>query len=64
MRYRTAARPAFMAHRFNDGVTAGTLVKLTPDTPLYWQQARAASGVLKGLSRAVASAARGALRVD
>jgi len=53
-----------MAHRFNDGVTAGTLVKLTPDTPLYWQQARAASGVLKGLSRAVASAARGALRVD
>lgn len=44
----------------------GTLVELVPDTPLdvplYWQQARAASGVLEGLSRAVLGAARGVLR--
>jgi LysR family transcriptional regulator (chromosome initiation inhibitor) len=44
----------------------GTLVELVPgtplDVPLYWQQARAASGVLEGLSRAVAEAARGVLR--
>ena len=43
----------------------GTLVELVPDTPLdmplYWQQARAASGVLEGLSRVVLGAARGAL---
>ena len=44
----------------------GTLVELVPgtplDVPLYWQQARAASGVLEGLSRAVLGAARGVLR--
>jgi LysR family transcriptional regulator (chromosome initiation inhibitor) len=43
----------------------GTLVELVPgtplDVPLYWQQARAASGVLEGLSRVVLGAARGAL---
>ena len=43
----------------------GTLVELVPDTsldvPLYWQQARATSGVLEGLSRVVLGAARGAL---
>lgn len=44
----------------------GTLVELVPDTPLdvplYWQQARAASGVLEGLNRVVLGAARGVLR--
>lgn len=44
----------------------GTLVELVPgtplDVPLYWQQARAASGVLEGLSRVVQEAARGVLR--
>ena len=43
----------------------GTLVELEPgtplDVPLYWQQARAASGVLEGLSRVVLGAARGTL---
>lgn len=43
----------------------GSLVELVPDTPLdvalYWHSARAASGVLDGLSRAVEAAARAAL---
>lgn len=43
----------------------GSLVELVPDTPLdvplHWHSARAASGVLDGLSRAVLAAARGAL---
>lgn len=43
-------------------LAAGSLVELVPDTPLdvplYWQQARAASGVLDGLTRAVLAAAR------
>lgn len=43
----------------------GSLVELVPDTPLdvplHWQSARAASGVLEGLSRAVLAAAGAAL---
>jgi LysR family transcriptional regulator (chromosome initiation inhibitor) len=43
----------------------GSLVELVPDTPLdvplYWQHARAASALVDGLSRRVASAARAAL---
>lgn len=43
----------------------GSLVALVPDTPLdvplYWQQARAASALLDGLSRQVLIAARSAL---
>ena len=48
-----------------DHLKDGTLVELEPDTaldmPLYWQQARAASGVLEGVSRVVREAARGVL---
>jgi LysR family transcriptional regulator, chromosome initiation inhibitor len=48
-----------------DQLAEGSLVELVPDTPLdvplYWQQARAASAVLEGLSRAVAAAAGRAL---
>lgn len=44
---------------------AGTLVELVPDAPLdvplHWQHARAASGLLEGLSREVLAAARTAL---
>lgn len=43
----------------------GSLVELVPgtplDVPLHWQSARAASGVLEGLSRAVLAAAGAAL---
>ncbi|KWR89875.1 LysR family transcriptional regulator ArgP [Cupriavidus sp. IDO] len=43
----------------------GSLVELVPDTPLdvplHWQHARAASGLLDGLSREVLAAARAAL---
>ena len=43
----------------------GGLVELVPDTPLdvplYWQQARAASHLLEGLTREVVAAARQAL---
>lgn len=45
---------------------AGLLVELVADTPLdvplYWQQARAASSLLDGLTRAVITAAGAALR--
>lgn len=44
---------------------SGALVELVPhsplDVPLYWQQARAASSLLDGLTRAVLVAARAAL---
>ncbi len=44
---------------------SGALLELVPDTPLdvplYWQQARAASSLLEGLSREVHAAARTAL---
>lgn len=44
---------------------AGTLVELVPDTPLdvplHWQHARAASGLLEGLTSEVLAAARKAL---
>lgn len=44
---------------------AGTLVELVPDTPLdvplHWQHARAASGLLEGLTAEVLAAARTAL---
>jgi LysR family transcriptional regulator (chromosome initiation inhibitor) len=44
----------------------GTLLELVPespfDVPLYWQETRAASALLEGLSRAVVQAARGSLR--
>lgn len=44
----------------------GSLVELVPgavfDVPLYWQHARAASTLLKGLTHAVTAAARSALR--
>ncbi len=43
----------------------GELVELVPqtplDVPLYWQETRAASALLDGLSRAVVQAARGSL---
>lgn len=43
----------------------GSLVELMPgeplDVPLHWQQARAASGLLDGLTRALVAAARSAL---
>ena len=43
----------------------GSLVELVPqtplDVPLYWQETRAASALLDGLSRAVVQAARGSL---
>jgi LysR family transcriptional regulator (chromosome initiation inhibitor) len=46
-------------------LAAGALVELVPDTPLdvplYWQHARAASGLLDELSAVVIAAARGAL---
>ena len=48
-----------------DHLQAGTLVELVPatplDVPLYWQQARAASSLLDGLTRAVSTAANAAL---
>jgi len=44
----------------------GSIVELVPgeplDVPLHWQQARAASGLLDGLTRALVAAARTALR--
>jgi len=44
----------------------GSLVELVPgtplDVPLHWQQARAASGLLDGLTRRIDAAARKALR--
>jgi LysR family transcriptional regulator (chromosome initiation inhibitor) len=47
-------------------LATGSLVELVPDTaldvPLYWQHARAASSLIDGLSREVASAAARALR--
>ena len=43
----------------------GALVELVPgtplDVPLHWQTARAASGLLDGLTRQIVAAARGAL---
>jgi LysR family transcriptional regulator (chromosome initiation inhibitor) len=49
-------------------LAAGTLVELVPgtplDVPLHWQQARATSTWLDGLTRDVVAAARGALRQD
>ena len=48
-----------------DHLRDGSLVAMVPDTPLdvplYWQQARATSGVLDGLTRAVVAATRAAL---
>ena len=48
-----------------DHLTDGLLVELVPDTPLdvplYWQTARAASGLLDGLTRQIVAAARAAL---
>jgi LysR family transcriptional regulator (chromosome initiation inhibitor) len=45
----------------------GRLVELVPDSPLdvplYWQQARAASSLLDGLTRQLVTVARAALRV-
>jgi len=45
----------------------GSLVELVPgsplDVPLHWQTARAASGLLDGLTRQIVAAARGALRL-
>ncbi|MFN3494246.1 MAG: hypothetical protein ACK40L_07045 [Hydrogenophaga sp.] len=47
------------------GLADGSLVELVPDAPLdvplYWHTARAAVGVLGGLTRAVRAAARTAL---
>ncbi len=49
-----------------DQLENGTLVELVPgsalDVPLYWQQARAASKLLEGLSQQLLQAARTALR--
>ncbi|MBL8339409.1 MAG: LysR family transcriptional regulator ArgP [Rhodoferax sp.] len=48
-----------------DALQAGALVALVPesplDVPLYWQQARAASTLLDGCTRAILAAAREAL---
>jgi LysR family transcriptional regulator (chromosome initiation inhibitor) len=48
-----------------DLLASGALVELVPatplDVPLYWQQARAGSGLLTGLTDAVLAAAGGAL---
>ncbi len=48
-----------------DHLRNGTLVELVPDTPLdvplYWQQARSASSLLDGLTRAVMNAASSTL---
>jgi len=48
-----------------DHLASGALVALVPqaplDVPLHWQQARAASSVLEGLTRVVLAAARSAL---
>lgn len=45
-----------------DGLADGRLVELVPgtplDVPLYWQTARAASGLLDGLTRQIVAAAR------
>lgn len=45
-----------------DGLADGRLVELVPgtplDVPLYWQAARAASGLLDGLTRQIVAAAR------
>jgi len=47
-------------------LAAGSLVELVPgtplDVPLYWQQARAASALLEGLTRHLQAAARVGLR--
>ena len=52
---------AMIASQLRDG----TLVELVPktplDVPLYWQQARAASALLDGLTRQIGAAARKAL---
>lgn len=49
-------------------LTDGSLVELVPDTPLdiplHWQQARAASTLMEGLTRQVVAAARTALLQD
>ncbi len=49
-----------------EALRAGTLVELLPDTPLdvplHWQQARAASALLEGLSQRITRAARQSLR--
>ena len=48
-----------------DHLADGRLIELVPgtplDVPLHWQTARAASGLLDGLTRQVAAAARAAL---
>ncbi len=48
-----------------DLLAGGALVELVPDTPLdvplYWQQARAGSGLLHGLTQAVLAAANASL---
>lgn len=48
-----------------DALRRGTLVELVPGTvlevPLYWHQARAASGLLDGLARVVVGTAKNAL---
>ncbi len=44
---------------------SGALLEVVPDTPLavplYWQETRAASAVMEGLSRAVLKAAQNSL---
>lgn len=56
----------FPQEMVTDHLTEGRLVELVPDTPLdvplYWQTARAASGVLDGLTRQIVAAARAGLR--
>ena len=55
---------ALIARHLEDGA----LVELVPDSwldvPLYWQQARATSAVLDGLSRQILAAGRSSLRQD
>ncbi|MFT3819761.1 MAG: LysR family transcriptional regulator ArgP [Rubrivivax sp.] len=52
---------ALVAAPLRDGALVELVPGLTLDVPLHWQQARAASALLAGLTRQVLAAARGAL---
>ncbi|MFZ2987771.1 LysR family transcriptional regulator ArgP [Ideonella sp.] len=52
---------ALIARQLQEGALVPLLPDAPLDVPLYWQQARAASGVLDALSRVVLAAAAGAL---
>ena len=52
---------ALIASQLKDGSLVELVPKTPLDVPLYWQQARAASGLLDGLTRQLVAAARRAL---